>query len=149
MHFLPDTSGLAKRYLHEPGSPHVRALWRDAGNVIHVSQLTRTEFASVLARRIRDGTLDRQGLERASRLFSLHERTRYQHVALTTAIQFEAERLLFRHPLRAADAIQVATATEVARVLASSGGALTFVTADQRQATAAAAEGLAVEFVGA
>jgi predicted nucleic acid-binding protein len=149
MHFLPDTSGLAKRYLHEAGSERVRALWDDKANVIHVSQLTRTEFASVLARRIRDGMLDGPGSQRASRLFSLHERKRHQLVPLTLPIQVLAEQLLFRHTLPAADSLQVATAMEVSRALLAAGVGLTFVTADRRQATAAEAEGLPIVYVGA
>jgi uncharacterized protein len=149
MHILPDTSGLAKRYVHEGGSPAVRGLLADKANVVHLSQLTRTEFASVLARRFREGTLDDDGLARSRRLFGIHERRDYRVVPLTPAIQLEAEALLFRHLLRAADALQVATAVEVSSVLASAGLELTFVTADRRQARAAEAEGLPVVYVGA
>jgi len=57
-----------------------------------------------------------------------------------------AERLLRKHhPLRAADAIHVATAQMVGATVGVAD--LLFVTADRRQASAALAEGLAVQLI--
>lgn len=54
--------------------------------------------------------------------------------------------LLERHPLRAYDAVQLASALESNQLfLTDAAITLTFVSADQRLLTAAIAEGLAVE----
>lgn len=148
MHFLPDTSALAKRYLNESGSDVVRRLLRDRASIVHICQLTRTEFASTLARRHRDGELDLVGRERLWRLFLDHEERSYETIIVTNLVQAEAERLLFSHSLRAVDAIQLASATLTSVVVTSNAEGFIFLTADRRQADATEAEGLAVEFVG-
>ena len=148
MHFLPDTSALAKRYLIENGSEVVRQLLRNPTSIVHICQLTRTEFASTLARRHRDGQLDLVGRDRLWRLFLDHEERSYETIIVTDLVQAEAERLLFSHTLRAVDAIQLASATLTSAVVASNAESFIFLTADRRQADAAEAEGLTVEFVG-
>ena len=148
MHFLPDTSALTKHYLREPRSPEVSILLSDVTNSVTVSQLLRTEFASALGRRRREGKMSQQELSEAWALFLAHQKARYRVAPLTAAVQVIAERLLFTHTLRAADAIHIASAIEVAAVARDSNGAFAFLTADRRQATAAEAEGLTVVYVG-
>jgi predicted nucleic acid-binding protein len=66
-------------------------------------------------------------------------------IRLSGEILASAQELLFRHPLRAADAVQVACALRTAAVLGAS--RLTFITADRRQEAAAHIEGLATRLL--
>ena len=79
------------------------------------------------------------------RVFRGHWREQYQIVALTPGVHTTAERLLFSHPLRAYDALQIASALALAAAAPSL--ELHFLTADRQQATAAQAEGLSVTLV--
>jgi predicted nucleic acid-binding protein len=136
---------MLKRYVTEAGSERIEELFGADSAVIYAGQLVRTEIASALGRRIREGVLSRGDAEAVLEAFLLHQRTIYAAVAVTEHVQRSAEQLLFRHPLRAADAIHVANALELVATLRQP---LVFLTADRRQADAAGAEGLAVEFVG-
>jgi predicted nucleic acid-binding protein len=81
------------------------------------------------------------------RLFRHHrEQGHYRIVDPGQSTVDRAAALLFRHPIRAYDAVQIASALDVA---AEAGSIVDFrfVTADQNQATAAGAEGLTVDFV--
>ena len=148
MHFLPDTSALTKHYILEPRAAEVSSLLADAGNSFTVSQLLRTEFASVLGRRLREGRLSQQELSDVWALFLAHQGRRYRVAPLSLAIQAIAERLLFTYTLRAADAIHIASAIEVAAVARATHGEFAFLTADRRQSTVAAFEGLTVVYLG-
>ena len=142
-----DTSALVRRYdRSEPGSSRVRAVCaRPRGHTLLLARLATVEVASALARKVRDGTITPAEQARLWRLFLAHRRDQYQTVALTEDAYARAEQVLFRHPLRAFDALHLGCALVVAASLAPIG--LEFWTADRRQAQAAAAEGLAVELV--
>jgi predicted nucleic acid-binding protein len=64
---------------------------------------------------------------------------------MNASISREAERLVLAYPLRAIDAIHVATALEHSRLATSQ--AIEFWTADVRQARAAEREGLFVTLI--
>ena len=101
---------------------------------------SRVECASALNRLRRDGALDEQGLDRAlSRLDALAER--WYEVLPVPEVRARALRLLRVHPLRAADALQLAAA------LVATGedpSVLPFLTSDDRLRDAARKEGFAV-----
>jgi predicted nucleic acid-binding protein len=110
-----------------------------------LARLASVELASGFSRKVRDGTATPSDRDRVWRLFRTHWRSQYEIVSLTEVVYRRAERLLFRHPLRAADALHLASALVAARSRPESG--FQFWTADRRQAQAAAAEGLAVELL--
>ena len=145
MNCLPDTSAMVKRYFVEGGSERVLEVFFTPGMTVYAGQLVRTELASALGRRVREGSLSLHESDVLMRTFLSHERRVYTPLALTSRVQRRAESLLFRHALRAADAIHVANALELLALLSEP---LIFLTADRRQADAAEAEGLTVEFVG-
>ena len=138
---------MTKAYVVEQRSAEARALFLGRDHTVLVSQLVRTELASALARRIREGAMIQYDGARILRAYLAHLRRRYQAVPLTEDIQRTAEELLFRHTLRAADALQVASAIVVKRALAASNLDFRFVSADRQQATAATAEGIGVVFL--
>jgi predicted nucleic acid-binding protein len=102
---------------------------------------TRVECNSALARRGREGVLQPQEeLEARSALDSLG--ARWSEVQPTDRVRSTAERLLVVHPLRAADALQLASA-----LVWSDGvpGGRVFVCRDSRLREAARKEGFTVQ----
>lgn len=141
--FFVDTSALAKRYVTEMGSRWIRSqMSSQAGHVILISSLSPVEMVSLLIRRQREGSVSPANRLRIQNHFLLHAEHRYLVVEPDADVLFEARSLLVRHPLRALDALQVASALQAARAL---GIAPTFVSADTRLLAAASAEGLAVD----
>ena len=139
---------MARRYLtDEPGAARVRQLFRpSAGHRLFVARATHAELASSLIRAERVGRIDRKKRVELWRLFRSHAASAYQIVELTAPVVNSAADLLFRSPLRAYDAVQVASALSVGSQPDAAGN-FRFVTADRDQATAARAEGLDVDFV--
>lgn len=144
-----DSSTLARRYiLTEPGSERVRVLCRpDAAGTLVISRLAPLEMASAFNRRLREGSLTTLERDQLWKLFTSHLHGQYQLVGLTHTILERAERLLFTHPLRAFDALHIATALEVATSLRATDVELRFCTSDRRQAEAARAEGLTIDLI--
>jgi predicted nucleic acid-binding protein len=131
-----DASALAKRYVEEPGSPLVRSLLEDC--LVCTSRLSEVEVASALVRRAKDGTLSLAERDRALSALSEDIRSFYV-VEFFPEIARAARGLLLRHPLRASDAVQLASSTHV-RENAEEG--VLFVAFDRRLNEAAAFEGL-------
>jgi hypothetical protein len=98
---------------------------------VFVSELTRVEVISAIQRKSRD-LIEADGPTDA--VFTV--------LRLGSEVLDEAVSILDRHPLRAADAIQLATAMVARRVLPA---LTTFLSFDRRLAEAAAAEGFATE----
>ena len=145
-----DSSALVKRYdRSESGSDRVRALCRRrTGQTILISRMTRVEVASAFARKLREGRLSPRARDGAWRLFHGHYRAQYRTLDLDEAVWLLAENLLSRHPLRAYDAVQLASALRADRLLAGISPDFTFCTGDRTQGRAARSEGLRVEIVG-
>ena len=139
-----DSSALVKRYVTEVGTVWVRSLVVPAaGHTIFVAQITSVEVVSALARRAREGQIAARTGRAARLLVDRHHVREYQVIRLTDEIVQGAEDLLGRHPLRAADALQLASALAIhSRFIANSLPGLVFVSADQRLLTAAMTEGL-------
>jgi uncharacterized protein len=107
---------------------------------VQVSDLAVTEIVSAVARRLRQGSLTREGAQRLQHaiLGRLDEGV-YQRIELTRDVHRRAEHFLLtlqEAPLRAADALHLA--------LATSARAASLASFDTRLAAAARAAGLAV-----
>lgn len=137
-----DTSALAKRYIEEPGRRDVLQLLRRYEFV--ASAVLPVELRGALRRRAADGTLDTARLPGIlSRVAA--DRAYWTLVEVGTDVLAAAETLVATHPLRTLDAIHVASAQLfAARVPAPKP---LFVSADSRQADAAAAIGLVVRLI--
>jgi predicted nucleic acid-binding protein len=142
-----DTSALLRRYdPTEPGAARVQAICaRSSGHTLLLARLASIEMASALNRKVREGLLEPAEREHLWRVFGTHARDEYRFVAFTEPIVSQAERLVFRYPLRAYDAVHLASALSAVRNATETD--FEFWTADRRQAAAARAEGLAVELV--
>jgi predicted nucleic acid-binding protein len=131
-----DPSALVPVIVDEPTAAGVRALLRSDPHIA-VAWHSEVECASAIARLERTGTLTP---ERADQCFRRLDALRSEWVAAqaTEAIRRGATRLLQVHDLRAADAIQLASAIAVAEGHPAS---LEFVSLDDRLNAAARREG--------
>lgn len=120
----------------EPGSDLVQSLLANGAAV--TSRMTRIEVASALARRCREGSFPETEHYRALAALEGDQRCLYL-VEVTAEVTAQAHRLLTRHPLRAADALQLASCLEFQDRL---GVGVTFVAWDGRLLAAARREGL-------
>ena len=144
-----DTSALTRRYDRaESGAARVVSLCHtSSAHVLLIAELTSLEVASALNRKLREGRLPSTERDRLWRLFRRHRRDQYHVGALDAQTVALAENLLFAHALRAYDAVQLATALVMRRLVGDLAGEFTFCTADRLQARAAAAVRLDVELI--
>jgi uncharacterized protein len=136
-----DASALVKRYVDEP--PAAEAAWvrRLLGQGLPAtSRFSQIEVASALARRCREGAISTADRDRAAAALAA-DFAALNVIELSPEVTALAGRLLARHPLRAGDAVQLASALLLAR---RASGRVEWVACDQRLAEAAAREGLRV-----
>ena len=135
---LFDASALAKRYAAEVGRERALSLFAAASELL-VAAHCKTEVASALLRRRREGSLSPQDFDRAWAAAQ-------QDVADMTLVPLDShvERFAFAAmefgALRAMDALHVGSALSARVDL--------FVTSDHRQAMAAREMGLHTEYIG-
>jgi len=134
-----DSSALVPLVVQESSTSRVRR-WMTEDDGVAVWTLTRVELLSALARLRRDRPRAADQLLIARREL-LDAWERWAEIAAVDVVRGYAERVVERHPLRAADALQIAAA-----LVASDGepATLDFVTLDHAQADAAHREGFRV-----
>jgi hypothetical protein len=134
-----DTSAIVPLCVTEPATPQVRKLV-DADPSLVVWWATRTECVSAFTRRRRDGHLSAQAERRARDVLAAIA-AEWSEVLPSESLRLRSERLLAVHPLRAADAFQLAAA-----LLWSRGDTAThaIVSFDERLREAASREGFQV-----
>ena len=134
-----DASAIVPLLVAETSSRRLQALAEQDADML-VWWASRVECVSALVRRERDGGLDARALEIA--LERLHQFADGWHeIDPSDVIRDAAIRFLRVHPLRAADALQLAAAFLAAELRPAS---LTVVTLDERFALAARKEGFPV-----
>jgi len=145
--YFLDSSAVVKRYVPERGTPWVRALTtQSTGTTIFVARMTQAEVISGVWRRVREGTIIPRTAHAIRLLVDRHTQREYLVIELTARIVHRAEGLLEQHPLRAYDAVQLASALESnARLVGVDLPPLVFVAADTRLLTAASSEGLTID----
>jgi len=131
-----DTSALVKLCVAEPGTDLVAAVW-DGADLVATSRLADAEVRAVLASGRRAGVLDDDDARTATAAWQ-RLRLGLRLVETVPALLDEAARLVDVHPLRAADAVHLASA------LALRSPDLLVVAWDEHLAAAARAEGLTV-----
>lgn len=134
-----DASALVPLVVAEPSTDRMRDLLRDDPHIVTWAW-TSVEITSAVERRTRQGHLDREQRRAALRAFD-ELSTTWDEVTDVLAVRRRAIALLARHPLRAADAAQLAAGLLLAP---ESGPAPTYVCLDERLAEAAEREGLTV-----
>ena len=145
--YYADSSALVKRHIPEIGSAWFQALAdRVADNTAITARVSMAEVYSALNRRIREATLDTGDYARLVTDFNALCVTQYTLVELTAPIVERARLLLEHYPLRAYDAVHLATALLVNDTLVAAGlPALTLLSADNRLLNAAQAERLTTD----
>ena len=134
-----DSSALVALLVDEPDSAR-RAKQLGEDPVPAVWWATPVECESAVQRRLREGALDTAGARTArERLADLA--AAWYETPPTPVLRTLATRLVRTHPLRAADAVQLAAALALASALRRQIG---FVCGDDRLAAAAETEGLPV-----
>ena len=142
-HFYFDTSALVKQYLLETGSHWVQTLLRDRQTLVFTSELTRIETVCTFARRRREKLLTDDDFEQVLAVYQYDFAHHYISMQVETAVLDAAQHLAMRHPLRAYDAVQLATAWLSNEALVRADDApLIFVCADERLLAIAKAVGL-------
>jgi uncharacterized protein len=132
-----DTSALVKQYLHEAGTKLVLGLLQSSEKV-YTASLTYAETHAAFSRRTREGRLTRETTRRLALRFDKDWES-YDIVILSENVLRLARQMLYRHPLRSADAIHLASALLLART--SPSARWSFVCADSRLCDAAKTEG--------
>ena len=132
-----DSSALAKRYVEEKGSDQVQAILSSA-SALAVSVICIPEIVSALCRRRRERKVSIQEYQKAKASL-LSDIDDAAVIGMTEEVIAQAVALLEQFPLRSADALHVASASEWSTDL--------FVSADDRQCAAARTHGLRVEAI--
>jgi len=140
-----DTSALVKQYLQEAGSKLVLELLK-SGEKVYTASLTYAETHAAFSRRTREGRLTRERTKRLALRFDKDWES-YDVVVLSENVFRLARQMLYRHPLRSADAIHLASALLLART--SPRSSWSFVCADGRLCDAAKSEGFQPIFTAA
>lgn len=145
--YFLDSSAAVKRYVTETGSAWMnRLVDAAAGHLITLSRLATVEVPAGLARRKREASIPDNHFRDSLNAFLRAVHSQYQLIETDETVCNLARDLIVRHPLRAYDAVQLASALAANQVLLKSNlSALTFISADARLTTLAQAEGLATD----
>jgi predicted nucleic acid-binding protein len=108
MNMYLDTSSLAKLYIEEEGSETVREAVRE-GDTVATSLISYVEMGSAVYRRLREKRLSKS---ESSRLLDVFESDweRFGKVSIDDSLLKRSHKLLKKHPLRASDAVHLASA---------------------------------------
>lgn len=134
-----DTSALVPLFIDQPHSSTAQEILGNDPETV-LGWTTRVEYESALQRSRREGVLDEVEVATARESFSMLRESAVE-VQPSEELRDLAVRLLAAHPLRAADALQLASALVWTGEDPSSSG---FVSFDERLCTAAEGEGFAV-----
>ncbi|MCL1466703.1 type II toxin-antitoxin system VapC family toxin [Argonema galeatum] len=145
--YFLDSSALVKRYVPETGTVWISAIADpQVGNLLFAVRITWVEVLSALARRQREGSLSANEVAQAIQTFRDDLNTQYQVTAVDPALLETAGQLVMQYPLRAYDAVQLASALQVQSGFAQTPDIqLVFVSADIRLLNIAQTEGLLTE----
>jgi hypothetical protein len=142
--YFVDSSAYIKRYVTEFGSGWLQSLvMPSAGHRILIAQITPIEIVSGLARKQREFRISSRTLEAAMLLMQRHINRETVVVQLSASVENAANTLLVKHPLRAYDAVQLASALVANQQLIQGGlSGLSFISSDSRLLAIALVEGL-------
>lgn len=146
VYFL-DSSALLKRYVPEIGSALVQSIANPQNqNRLFVAHITWVEICSAVARRQREGSVSDVHANQILMALRAHWGAQYFTAAIDKTIIDLAGQLVKKHPLRAYDAVQLASALSIRdEIKLPSGASFHFLTADDRLLEIAQAENLLVD----
>jgi len=135
-----DSSAIIPLCLKERASEAVKGLMKDDEDIV-VWWTTYIECLSALSRRQREGVLTSGDAEKARAVLSALAAA-WSEIQPTEMVRLRAERLLSIHPLRAADALQLAAALVWAQ---ETPRGLEFVCLDQNLRESSLKEGFSIQ----
>ena len=119
--FYADSSVLVKRHVQEIGSSWFQNLVLPSqNNSVITAKLSIVEVFSAFNRRKREATISQVDYNDFAKDFLTISNNEYHLLDLSDSIIAESQRLLETHPLRAGDAIQLATAIYARNMLQNS-----------------------------
>lgn len=132
--YLLDSSALVKRYVFETGSTWIRQITApQTGHLIFVSRITWVEVRSAFARRQREGSLSLVAVTQLVQTLRSDFNTQYQIIEIDSTLTETAGQLVSQYPLRAYDAVQLASVLRIQPAFAQTPSTqLIFLTADDR-----------------
>jgi predicted nucleic acid-binding protein len=141
-YYYADSSALLKRHVNGSGSKWLRRIVvPSSGNLILTSQLSLIEIYSALNRRVREASVSQSAYSRITRRIEARWKSQYEIIVFSDVAEKEAKRLLESYPLRAYDAVQLASAIIARDALRKYGSRnMIFLAADNRLLTVAQAE---------
>jgi len=142
--YFTDSSALVKRYISETGSAWVQQITDpQTGNLLFIARITWVEVISALARRQREGSLTLADVAQVIQTFRSDLNNQYQVIELDSTLAVSAGQLVGQYPLRAYDAVQLASVLRILPAFATTQSTqLIFLTADNRLSAIAQALGL-------
>lgn len=146
-----DTSALVKLFVQETGSDWVESivLERDEDNkprhLFVFSKTAIVEFSSAIARRTRSGQITSPVQQELLDDFQARLQEDFMPVAIRDEIIWTAAALIRKHPLRAYDAIHLATALSFRQNLRVETKHFVFLSADETLLSIAKAEKLSTD----
>ena len=142
--YFLDSSALVKRYVPETGSSWIQSITDpNTGNSIAIARIAWVEALSAFARRQCEGNLSTDELDIMVQKFRNDFTAQYQIIEVDPALIEKAGELVIQYPLRAYDAIQLASALRLQSNLAfTTNTQFIFVTADVRLINIAQSESL-------
>lgn len=132
--YFLDSSALVKRYVPETGSTWIRALSaQETGNSLIIARITWVEVRSAISRREREGSLTPTDATLIIQRFRSDLNNQYQVIELDSTLAQTAGQLVGQYPLRAYDAVQLASVLLLQSAFATTQStSLIFLTADDR-----------------
>lgn len=107
-----DTSGLIKLYHQELGTEVMELIFGEPTNMIYISELSRVEFQSALARMLRTQEINNLAQEEALKNFRKDYKKRFINIPLSSRTVRKAIELINKHgsifSIRTLDALQLA-----------------------------------------
>lgn len=139
--YFLDSSALVKRYIGETGSAWVQQITDpQMGNSLFVARITWVEVMSAFARRQREGSLTNADFTQVKNEFRADSSIQYQIIELDATIAERAGQLVEQYPLRAYDAVQLASVLFLQSAFSTTQSTqLIFLSADNRLSTIAIA----------
>ncbi len=142
--YFLDSSALVKRYVPETGSAWIRALSvPNSGDLLIIARITWVEVRSAIARREREGSLTPSDRKLIIQRFRSDLNNQYQVIELDSTLAERAGQLVEQYPLRAYDAVQLASVLLLQSAFATTQSTSPiFLSADNRLSTVAIGLGL-------
>ena len=142
--YFLDSSALVKRYVPEAGSAWIQALAAaDTSNLLIITRITWVEVLSAIARRQREGSLTLTDGTLIIQRFRSDLNNQYQVIELDSTLAETAGQLVSQYPLRAYDAVQLASVLRIQPAFTQpQSTSLVFLTADERLIAIAMAQGV-------